>query len=61
MIEPTKLYRRLPALSVDQAASVVCDAVVSRSRRVTPLAAGMVGWAETISPGLGDIIRKNAI
>ena len=61
MIAPTKLYRRMPALSVDQAAQVVCDAVVSRSRRVTPLAAAMVGWAETISPGLGDVIRKNAI
>jgi short-subunit dehydrogenase len=61
MIAPTKLYRRMPALSVDQAASVVCDAVVSRSRRVTPLAAGMVSWAESVSPGLGDLIRKNAI
>lgn len=61
MIAPTKLYRRMPALTVDQAANVVCDAVVSRSRRVTPLAAGMVSWAEAISPGLGDLIRKNAI
>ena len=61
MIAPTKLYRRMPALTVDQAAQVVCDAVVTRSRRVTPLAAAMVGWAETISPGLGDVIRKNAI
>jgi short-subunit dehydrogenase len=61
MIAPTKLYRRMPALTVDQAASVVCDAVVSRSRRVTPLAAGMASWAESISPGLGDFLRKNAI
>jgi short-subunit dehydrogenase len=61
MIAPTALYRRMPALTVDQAASVVCDAVVSRSRRVTPLAAGMVSWAEAISPALGDLIRKNAI
>jgi len=61
MIAPTKLYRRMPALTVDQAASVVCDAVVSRSRRVTPLVAGMISWAESVSPGLGDVIRKNAI
>jgi short-subunit dehydrogenase len=61
MIEPTRLYRRLPALTVDQAASVVCDAVVSRSRRVTPLVASMVGWAEAVSPGLGDVLRKNAV
>jgi short-subunit dehydrogenase len=61
MIAPTKLYRRMPALTVDQAASVVCDAVVSRSRRVTPLVAGMASWAESLSPGLGDFLRKNAI
>lgn len=61
MIAPTKLYRRMPALTVDQAAAVVCDAVVSRSRRVTPLVAGMASWAESISPGLGDFLRKNAI
>ena len=61
MIAPTKLYRRMPALTVDQAANVVCDAVVSRSRRVTPLVAGVAGWAESISPGLGDFLRKNAI
>jgi hypothetical protein len=23
--------------------------------------AGMISWAESISPGLGDLIRKNAI
>ena len=61
MIAPTKLYHRLPALTVDQAANVVCEAVVSRSRRVTPLAAGLVSWADAVSPGLGDLIRQNAI
>jgi short-subunit dehydrogenase len=61
MIAPTKLYRRMPALTVDQAAQVVTEAVVSRSRRVTPLVAAMVGWAESVSPGLGDLIRKNAV
>jgi hypothetical protein len=61
MITPTKLYSRMPALTMDQAATVVCDAAVTRSRRVTPLVAAWVGFAETISPGLGDQIRKNAI
>lgn len=61
MIAPTKLYRRMPALTVDQAAQVVTEAVVSRSRRVTPLVAAMVSWAESVSPGLGDLIRKNAV
>jgi NAD(P)-dependent dehydrogenase (short-subunit alcohol dehydrogenase family) len=61
MITPTKLYSRMPALTMDQAADVVCDAVVSRSRRVTPLVAAWAAFAETISPGFGDYLRKNAI
>ncbi len=61
MIAPTKLYRRMPALTMEQAAAVVCDAAVTRSRRVTPLVAGWVSFAESISPALGDQIRKNAI
>jgi len=61
MITPTKLYSRMPALTVDQAASVVCDAVVSRSRRVTPLVAAWAAFAESVSPAIGDVIRKNAI
>ncbi|MET3961331.1 short-subunit dehydrogenase [Marmoricola sp. OAE513] len=61
MISPTKLYNRMPALTMDQAAEVVCDATVSRSRRVTPLVASWVSFAESISPALGDVIRKNAI
>ncbi len=61
MITPTKLYRRMPALSMDEAADVVADAVVTRARRVTPLVATMVGWVESVSPALGDVTRKNAI
>ena len=61
MITPTKLYSRMPALTMEQAAAVVCDATVSRSRRVTPLVASWAAWAETVSPALGDVIRKNAI
>ncbi|MFL6023287.1 MAG: SDR family NAD(P)-dependent oxidoreductase [Marmoricola sp.] len=61
MITPTKLYSRMPALSMEQAAEVVCDAVVSRSRRVTPLVAAWAAFAETMSPSFGDYLRKNAI
>ncbi len=61
MIEPTKIYRRIPALTPDEAATVVCDAIVSRARRVSPLAARMLGLAETLSPRVGDRIRKNAV
>jgi len=61
MITPTKLYSRMPALSMDQAATVVCDAAVSRSRRVTPLVAAWAAFAESVNPSLGDWLRKNAI
>jgi NAD(P)-dependent dehydrogenase (short-subunit alcohol dehydrogenase family) len=61
MIEPTKIYRRIPALSPEEAAAVVCDAIVSRSRRVSPLASRFISIAEAMSPRAGDRIRKNAV
>ncbi|HET7734421.1 MAG TPA: SDR family NAD(P)-dependent oxidoreductase [Nocardioidaceae bacterium] len=61
MIQPTKIYRRIPALSPEQAAQVVCDAMVTRSRRVSPLAARMLSVAEVISPRAADRIRQNAV
>lgn len=60
MITPTAFYRRMPALSVEQAAEVVCEATVTRSRRVTPLFGAWARAAEMASPALGDAIRKNA-
>jgi len=61
MIEPTKIYRRIPALSPDEAAAVVCSAIVNRSRRVSPLASRFISIAEAVSPSAGDRIRKNAV
>lgn len=61
MIEPTKIYRRVPALTPDQAAAVVCDAIVTRSRRVSPLASRFLSIAEAFSPRAGDRIRSNAV
>jgi len=61
MIQPTKIYRRVPALTPEQAAQVVCDAMVSRSRRVSPLAARMLSLTEVLSPRAADRIRQNAV
>ena len=61
MIERTKVYRKVPALSPEQAAHVIGDAVVRRSRRVSPLAGSMLGLAELISPRAADRIRQNAV
>jgi hypothetical protein len=40
---------------------VVCDAIVRRPRRLSPVASGVVTMAELLSPRAGDLIRKNAI
>jgi len=61
MIAPTKVYWRVPALTPEQAAVVVGEAVVHRSRRVSPLAGTMLGLAELVSPRMGDRIRQNAV
>jgi short-subunit dehydrogenase len=42
MAEPTRVYRYLPGLSADQAATRICRAVVKRPRRVAP-ALGLTG------------------
>jgi NAD(P)-dependent dehydrogenase (short-subunit alcohol dehydrogenase family) len=61
MIAPTKIYRRIPALTPDEAAAVVCGTMVSRARRVSPLASRFIAIAEAMSPSAGDRIRKNAV
>lgn len=61
MIEPTRAYRRVPALSPEQAAAVVCDAIVDRPRRVSPLAGRFLSITEAVSPRTADRIRKNAV
>ena len=61
MISPTKIYRRVPALSPEQAAAVVGDAIVTRSRRVSPLASRFLSIAEALSPRAADRIRSSAI
>ena len=61
MISPTELYSVLPALTMDEAASVVCDAVITRARRVTPPLASIIATLDAISPALGDRIRAMAI
>ncbi|HSV41343.1 MAG TPA: SDR family NAD(P)-dependent oxidoreductase [Nocardioidaceae bacterium] len=61
MIQPTKIYRRIPALTPEEAAAVVCDVMVTRARRVSPLAARFLSATELLSPGAADRIRKNAV
>lgn len=61
MIVPTKSYRMMPALSMEQAARVVTDAAVTRARRLTPMVGTTIWLSEAMTPVLGDIARKYAI
>jgi NAD(P)-dependent dehydrogenase (short-subunit alcohol dehydrogenase family) len=57
MIAPTKLYRRVPALSADQAAACVGDAIVRRPRRLRPAFAPLLDLTEALSPRSMDRMR----
>ena len=61
MIEPTKIYRRLPALTPDEAAQAVADAVVYRPRRLRPAFSTWLAMADAVSPRLMDQVRSRAI
>ncbi len=61
MIEPTKVYRSVPALRPADAAVVICDTMVTRTRRVSPLAARMLSVTEMVSPRAADRIRQSAV
>ena len=54
MIKPTRIYSALPAISADQAAGLICKAVVTRPKRIdTPIgSAGELAYA--LTPGLVD-------
>ena len=58
MIEPTKIYDRFPALSPRQAGDVVCEAIVNRPRRVTPVFGRVASMADAVSPQFMDLVRN---
>jgi short-subunit dehydrogenase len=61
MIAPTKMYDRFPALSPDEAAQMICDAIRKRPKRIsTPLGAlGQLSYA--VAPGAQDLVLNRAI
>jgi short-subunit dehydrogenase len=60
MIEPTKIYRDFPAISPDEAGTMICDAIIDRPKRVaTPL--GNLGQlAYAVSPSSMDAVLNRA-
>ncbi|MDP9118216.1 MAG: SDR family NAD(P)-dependent oxidoreductase [Actinomycetota bacterium] len=58
MIEPTKAYRRVPALTADEAARVVAHAIVRRPRTLRPPISHALALSEAIVPASTDRIRR---
>jgi NAD(P)-dependent dehydrogenase (short-subunit alcohol dehydrogenase family) len=58
MISPTKVYERFPALTPDQAAGVLADAIVHRPRRVSPPFGQFAAFADALNPLLMDYVRN---
>jgi short-subunit dehydrogenase len=58
MIEATTIYQRFPVLTPDDAADVLCDAIVRRPRRVSPPFGQIAAFADAMSPGIMDRVRN---
>ncbi len=58
MISPTKVYDHFPALTPEQAAGVLGDAIVHRPRRVSPPFGQFAAFADAVSPTLMDFVRN---
>ena len=58
MIAPTKAYQRMPALTAEQAAQTVADAMIYRPRRLRPAFSQVLAVPEALSPRAMDRIRR---
>lgn len=59
MISPTKIYDRFPTLTPEQAADVLCGAIVHRPRRVSSAFGNFAAFADAVSPGAMDRLRNS--
>jgi NAD(P)-dependent dehydrogenase (short-subunit alcohol dehydrogenase family) len=60
MISPTKMYDRFPALTPDQAAGVITDAIVHRPRRASSPFGQFAAVADAVNPAVMDLVRNRA-
>jgi short-subunit dehydrogenase len=58
MITPTKAYRAAPAISADEAATVVAEAIVHRPRRLRPPISQALALSEAVAARSLDGIRR---
>ncbi|MGO8850323.1 MAG: SDR family NAD(P)-dependent oxidoreductase [Mycobacterium sp.] len=60
MISPTTMYDHFPALTPDQAAGVIADAIVHRPRRLSSPFGQFAAVADAVNPAVMDRVRNRA-
>jgi short-subunit dehydrogenase len=60
MISPTKIYDRFPALSPDEAADMIIDAIRKRPKRVATALGNLSQLSYAIVPGAQDLVVNRA-
>jgi hypothetical protein len=58
MIEATTIYDRFPTLTPDEAAGVLCHAIIHRPRRYSPPFGTVAAFADAVSPQIMDRVRS---
>ena len=57
MIEPTKIYRSFPALTPDEGAGRIAQAIIHRPRRIGTPFGSVAAMADAVSPTSLDVVR----
>jgi short-subunit dehydrogenase len=60
MISPTSMYDKFPALTPDQAAGVITDAIVQRPRRASSPFGQLAAVVDAVNPAVMDRVRNRA-
>jgi short-subunit dehydrogenase len=60
MIAPTKMYDRLPTLSPEQAAGMICEAIRKRPKKVATVLGNLGQLTYAIAPGAQDLLVNRA-
>ena len=58
MVEPTKIYRKFPLIQAEQAADIVCDAVVGQPQRLATRFGILSRLIEVFAPRLGTVLNN---
>jgi len=60
MVEPTKIYRQFKLISPEQAADMVCDAIIERPQRLATPLGTLAQLVEVFAPRIGTAIMSES-